>query len=75
MNALFGPNSGKRNATWIGELGVVIGNRLQLSNATEITINATSKSICIGEGLLLRGSTLKYFGKVWAVLARILMAL
>ena len=51
VNALFVPNSGKRNATWNGALGVVIGSRLQLSNATKIMINATSKSICVGEGI------------------------
>jgi len=53
MNALLVPNCGKRNATWNGTLGVVIGNRLQLSNATKIIINATSKSIRVGEGTTL----------------------
>jgi len=53
MNALFVPNSGKRNATWIGALGVVIGNSQQSSNVTKITINATSKNICVGDGITL----------------------
>ena len=53
MNALFVPNSGKRNATWIGALGVVIGNSQQSSSVTKITINATSKNICVGDGITL----------------------
>ena len=53
MNALFVPNAGKRNATWIGALAIVIGNSSQLSNVTKITIDATSKSICVGDGITL----------------------
>ena len=53
INALFVPNSGKRIATWIGTLGVVVGNSLQSSNVTKITINATSKNIWLGDGFEL----------------------
>ena len=53
MNALFVSNSGRRNATWIGALAVVIGNGPQLSNVTKITIDATSKNICVGDGITL----------------------
>ena len=53
MNALFVPNSGKKNATWIGALGIVIGKSLQLSNVTKITIDATSKNICVGDEITL----------------------
>jgi len=61
MNALFVPNSGKRNATWIGALGVVIGNSQQSSNVTKITINATSKNICVGDGITLAAKNVQEF--------------
>jgi len=52
MNALFVPNPGQRNVTWIGALGIVIGNR-QKSNVTRITIDAANRSIYVGDGITL----------------------
>jgi len=59
MNALFVPNSGQRNATWIGSLGFVIGNGLQLSNSTKLIFDATSKSISIRDGVTLDAKDLR----------------
>ena len=53
MNALYVPNSGQRNATWIGSLGFVIGNDQQSSNSTKLIIDATSKSISVGNEINL----------------------
>ena len=59
MNALFVPNSGQRNATWIGSLGFVIGNDQQLSNSTKLIIDATTKSISVGDEMNLDAKDLR----------------
>ena len=70
MNALFVPNSGERNATWIGALGIVIGTSLQSPNATRITINATSKNIFVGDGITLAAKNVQELhlkhGELWS---------
>lgn len=51
INALFVPNAGERNATWIGSLGVVIRNGQ--FNVTTLKFDGTNKQIFIGDGITL----------------------
>ena len=51
MNALFVPNPGERNVTWIGSLGIVMWNNY--SNATKLKFEASSKQIHMGDGITI----------------------
>ena len=59
MNALFVPNSGVRNATWIGSLGVVMWNGR--SNVTKLKFDAASKEIHLGDGITLAAKSVRDF--------------
>ena len=50
MNALFVPNSGGRNATWIGSLGIVMENNNYYSR---LKLEASSKQIHMGDGIVI----------------------
>ena len=54
MNALFVPNSGKRNATWIGALGIVIFN-----NQTKLKFDGRVGLIHIGDRIPLAAKSIQ----------------
>jgi len=58
MNALFVPNSGKRNATWIGALGVVIFNN-QSRNTLKLMFDGRVGLIYIGDRIPLAAKSIQ----------------